>query len=108
MIEAGSFLSKDDPELVDIALRCIEDEGVTLYGDTAITGIAPHGHGVAVTIAENEGERVLTGSHLLVAAGRAPNIEDLGLEAAEIAHDRRGIRVNASLRSSNRRVYAIG
>ena len=108
VIEAGSFLQKDDPELVDVALRRIADEGVALHPDTAITQIAPNGNGVAVTISCEEGEKTLTGSHLLVAAGRIPNIDGLGLEAAEIAHDRHGIRVNASLRSSNRRVYAIG
>ena len=53
------------------------------------------------------GER-LEGSHLLVAAGRAPIIEGLDLETAGIAHTKRGITVDASLRTSNRNVWAIG
>lgn len=108
VIEARGFLAKDDPELVDIALRRIEDEGVTLYRDSAVTEIAPNGNGVAVTLLSEDGEKTITGSHLLIAAGRRPNIEALALENAQIAYDKRGIRVNSTLRTSNRRVYAIG
>jgi pyruvate/2-oxoglutarate dehydrogenase complex dihydrolipoamide dehydrogenase (E3) component len=55
-----------------------------------------------------DGEEILEGSHLLVAAGRRPNLEGLGLEAAGIAHSPKGIEVDSGLRSSNRRVFAIG
>jgi pyruvate/2-oxoglutarate dehydrogenase complex dihydrolipoamide dehydrogenase (E3) component len=54
-----------------------------------------------------EAERI-AGSHLLVAAGRQPNIESLDLDKAGIAHNRQGIVVDARLRTSNRRVFAIG
>jgi pyruvate/2-oxoglutarate dehydrogenase complex dihydrolipoamide dehydrogenase (E3) component len=54
-----------------------------------------------------DGSRVL-GSHLLVAAGRQVALEGLNLEAAGVAHTRKGVTVNANLRSTNRRVYAVG
>ena len=60
-----------------------------------------------MTVILDGGER-LEGSHLLVAAGRAPIVEGLDLETAGIAHTRRGITVDASLRTSNRNVWAIG
>jgi pyruvate/2-oxoglutarate dehydrogenase complex dihydrolipoamide dehydrogenase (E3) component len=50
----------------------------------------------------------IEGSHLLVAAGRKPNIEDLGLEAAGVAYGERGVTTDAHLRTSNGRVYALG
>src|SRR3546814_13799629 len=50
----------------------------------------------------------LTGSHLLVAAGRKASVEGLGLDAAGVAHSSKGIQVDTRPRSSNRRIYAIG
>ncbi len=108
VLEAAEFLSRDDPELVDIALRRLENDGVVLRPHAAIKEIAPNGNGVAVTLSGQEGEEVITGSHLLVAAGRAPNIENLGLDAARIRAGKAGIQISRSMRTSNRRVYAIG
>ncbi|MBV8650233.1 MAG: NAD(P)/FAD-dependent oxidoreductase, partial [Alphaproteobacteria bacterium] len=56
----------------------------------------------------SDGALRLVGSHLLVATGRVPNVASLGLEAAGVAHDRHGITVDRRLRTTNRRVYAIG
>ena len=64
-----------------------------------------NGDGIAITL--NTGER-LAGSHLLVAAGRQPNSAALGLRAAGIAATRHGITVDPRLRTTNRRVFAIG
>jgi pyruvate/2-oxoglutarate dehydrogenase complex dihydrolipoamide dehydrogenase (E3) component len=61
----------------------------------------------AIAIELDGGERI-EASHLLVAAGRAPNIEDLDLDKAGVAFTKRGITVDKGLRTSNRRVYAIG
>ena len=57
---------------------------------------------------ELENGTVLKGSHILVAAGRAPVVEGLGLESAGIKYDRRGIDTDDNLRTSNKRVYAAG
>jgi pyruvate/2-oxoglutarate dehydrogenase complex dihydrolipoamide dehydrogenase (E3) component len=61
-----------------------------------------------VHVVFNGEKHVVEGSHLLLAAGRKPTTSDLGLEAARIRYDNRGIKVNAKLKTSNRRVYAIG
>jgi pyruvate/2-oxoglutarate dehydrogenase complex dihydrolipoamide dehydrogenase (E3) component len=63
---------------------------------------------VQVVIGGATGEETLAGSHLLVAAGRTPNIADLGLDLAGIGFGPRGITVDRRLRTTNRRVYAIG
>jgi len=101
VLEAAKMLSKDDPELVAIVLRRLEGEGVALRQGVKIARVEG-----ATAILEG-GERI-EGSHLLVAAGRAPNIEDLALDKAGVAFTKRGITVDASLRTSNRRVWAIG
>ncbi|MCG8543631.1 MAG: FAD-dependent oxidoreductase, partial [Alphaproteobacteria bacterium] len=73
-----------------------------------IVSVARQGNGIAVTIEQDGDQRVVSGSHLLVAAGRKPNIDGLGLDEAKIEHTPRGITVDDRLRTSNKRVFAIG
>lgn len=101
VLEAAKMLGKDDPELVTIVLRQLESEGVSLRAGAKIARVE------GTTVVLESGERI-EGSHLMVAAGRAPNVEDLDLDKAGIATTRRGITVDAALRTSNRRVWAIG
>ena len=108
LLEAASLLPKDDPELVDILRQRLIRDGIDLREGVSVEGIAGGAGRVSATVRQGDGTDRIEGSHLLIAAGRRPNIEDLGLDAAGIAHDARGITVNARLRSSNRRVYAVG
>ena len=62
----------------------------------------------ASTSASAGEKHVVEGSHLLIVAGRKPSMSDLGLEAAGIRYDDRGIKVSRGLKTSNRRVFAIG
>ena len=80
----------------------LEAEGVAIRDRVGVERIEP---GPTIVL---EGEEPIQGSHLLVATGRKPNIDGLRLDAAGIEHDRRGIRVDSRLRTSNRRVLAIG
>ena len=64
--------------------------------------------GVTVEIECDDGAETITGSHVLVAAGRRPNLDGLDLDAAGIAHSPQGIEVDARLRTTNKRVFAIG
>jgi pyruvate/2-oxoglutarate dehydrogenase complex dihydrolipoamide dehydrogenase (E3) component len=109
VVEAQKALGKDDPELAALVLERLRSEGVSILEETAVEEVSKDGEGVSVRAKERDGSTVeLAGSHLLVAAGRAPNVDGLGLDAAGVAHDRRGIRVDKGLRTSNRRIYAIG
>ena len=104
VVEAAKALGKDDPELAAIVLERLRGEGVDIVDDTAVERVAAAEGGVRV----ESGDRTWTGSHLLVAVGRVANVEDLGLDAAGVVYDRKGVTVGDDLRSTNKRVYAVG
>ncbi len=111
VLEAFQPLGKDDPELTAIVLELLREEGIDIRAGAKITCIAKAGKSksIEVTLEGDDGKaEKLSGSHLLVAAGRAARVDGLNLEAAGIEYDRRGIKVDKGLRSSNRKVYAVG
>ncbi|HET6161484.1 MAG TPA: FAD-dependent oxidoreductase [Dongiaceae bacterium] len=108
VLEAFRVLPKDDPELARLLRQSLAGEGVAIRERAKITRIDPDEGGVAVMLTTEGGEERIAGSHLLVAAGRRPNIAGLDLEKAGIEHDSKGIKVDARLRTINRRVFAIG
>lgn len=110
VLELYSALAKDDPELTAVVLNRLRAEGVDVLEGVGIDRISqqPGGGEFAISLSEGGQSRTITGSHLLVAAGRKPNIDGLGLELADIKHDARGITVDGRLRTTNRRVFAIG
>jgi pyruvate/2-oxoglutarate dehydrogenase complex dihydrolipoamide dehydrogenase (E3) component len=110
VLEAGRALGREDDEMVDPLRLRLRGEGVDLRENAAILRVEPRaGLGVRVVLPGHLLEETIDGSHLLIATGRAPTVEGLGLEAAGIAFDRQhGITVDAGMRTSNRRVYAIG
>ena len=109
VIEAQKALSKDDPELTAIALAKIRAEGIEILEETPVLSVEMRGKtGVRVNVGTASGPRQIDGTHILVAAGRAANVSGMELEKAGIDYDRKGVKVSAKLRTSNRRVYAIG
>jgi pyruvate/2-oxoglutarate dehydrogenase complex dihydrolipoamide dehydrogenase (E3) component len=108
VIEAVTPLAKDDEEVRDVVLRRLADEGVRILDKARLERVDPHANDIRVTFSKEGRSYSLDGSHLLIAVGRRPNLEGLNLEAAGIRHDRNGVTVNSGLKTSNRRVYAIG
>lgn len=109
VFEAAKALGKDDPNLAGIVIESLKDEGIEILEGTAVERVERAGAGVKIFARTADGAPVETeASHLLVAAGRAPNVGNLGLDTAGIGFDRRGIKVDSGLRTTNRRVYAIG
>ncbi len=108
VLEAATPLGRDDPELARFVLDQVEAEGVQVHCGVRVLAVAQEDDRIAVTFAGGDGEQRVQASHILVAAGRKPNVDGLGLEAAGIRYSPTGIEVNRSLRTSNRRVYAIG
>jgi len=108
VVEMLTLLSNDDPEAADVVRQSVRRDGVELYEGAKLLRVEREGVGVAAVIAASAGEQRLAGSHLLVATGRKANVEGLGLEAAGIAYTPKGITVDRRLRSSNRRIYAVG
>ena len=104
VIEAFKALHKDDPELAAIVLERLRAEGIEIIEDTMANEI--RGQKGAIEI-ETEDGRTFNGTDLLMAVGRKPNIAELGLDVAGIKYDRL-IAVNDGLRTTNKKVYAIG
>lgn len=105
VIEGAKALGKDDPELAKVVLDTLKDEGVEIAEDAMAAEI--RGQAGAIEVEVKDG-RVFKGSHLLMAVGRKSNTDKLNLDAAGIKTTRTGIEVDASMRTSNRKVYAIG
>jgi pyruvate/2-oxoglutarate dehydrogenase complex dihydrolipoamide dehydrogenase (E3) component len=108
VLEAARPLGRDDPECVDIVLDRLEREGVVVRSGVNVVGVTHVGGTVTATIEAAGAEQTITGSHLLIAVGRQPAIDGLNLDAAGIRHDQSGIVVDRKLKTTNRRVYAIG
>ena len=108
ILEMARILGKDDPEVTEIVRQRLADEGVAMREGVSISSVARDGNGVAVSIEQDGRERTVSGSHLLVAAGRRANVDGLNLDAAGIDYSPRGITVDARLRTTNKRVFAIG
>ncbi len=105
VLDVGPLLPRDDPELAACLVERLSGEGITTSPRIEITGIEGDDGAISVHLAD--GTRIV-GSHLLVAAGRRPNTEALDLPAARIATTAKGITVDARLRTTNRRAFAVG
>jgi pyruvate/2-oxoglutarate dehydrogenase complex dihydrolipoamide dehydrogenase (E3) component len=105
VIEGDKVLAKDDPELAGVVIDSLRAEGVTIEEGAKAAEITGRAGAIEV---RTEGGRRIKGTHLLLAVGRKTNTEKLNLDLAGIATTRTGIRVDARLRTTNRKVYAIG
>ena len=108
LVEGKRLLGRDDPELVPIVRAQLIEDGVTIHEETPVTAVEADGAGVALTCGSGDASVRLSGSHLLVAAGRRPKIEGLGLEDAGVALNDGVPLIDARLRTTNKRIFAIG
>ncbi|HSE78354.1 MAG TPA: FAD-dependent oxidoreductase [Alphaproteobacteria bacterium] len=108
VLEMARIMPKDDPELVDFVRQRLVSDGVALVEGARVTAIERAGDDITAVIETDEGQRRIIGSHLLLAAGRRPNLSDLDLAAAGVKHSATGVEVDARLRTSNPRIFAIG
>ena len=108
LIEGRTIMGKDDPDAVAVVRERLIDEGVILREGATVESAVRSGNGVSVLVSQDGRLAPIDGSHLLLAVGRRPNVNGLGLEVAGIEHSPRGITVDARLRTSNKRIFAIG
>jgi pyruvate/2-oxoglutarate dehydrogenase complex dihydrolipoamide dehydrogenase (E3) component len=101
-------LERDDEEIRRPVLERLADDGVSIIDRTRLERVEPLNAGVRVVFEKDGQSYSLDGTHLLLVAGRRPNIDVLNLEAAGIKYSSDGIAVNARLKTTNRYVYAIG
>jgi pyruvate/2-oxoglutarate dehydrogenase complex dihydrolipoamide dehydrogenase (E3) component len=107
VLEAAVPLGNDDPECAAIVLDQLAREGIAIRAGAAVVRVES-GARPRVVVATQGGEEAIEASHLLVATGRRPNVDGLDLAAGGIKAGPRGVMVNKRLRTSNKRVYAVG
>ncbi|MEP6064215.1 MAG: FAD-dependent oxidoreductase [Paracoccaceae bacterium] len=105
VIEGAKALGNDDPDAAKVVLDHLRSEGVSIEEGALAQNIEGEAGDISVTTKDG---RVFKGSHLLMAVGRKTNIDKLNLDAAGIETTKTGIKVDEGLRTTNRRVYAIG
>lgn len=112
LIEMGSILPKDDPDLVDIVRQTLIEEGVTILEHEKVISASRDANNLDKSgeiQLQLESGKIMRGHELLVCTGRKPMIQGLGLDKADIIADpQTGIQVDHHLRTSNKRVYAAG
>ncbi len=110
--KSPQIIGREDPEVSQGVLDILTNEGVVIETGAECMTVekrGERGERVAVKLDCATGARVVEGSHLLMAVGRIPNTDDLGLERAGVKTDARGyITVDAQLRTSVPRIWAIG
>ncbi|HKZ97840.1 MAG TPA: FAD-dependent oxidoreductase [Hyphomicrobiaceae bacterium] len=108
VLEALKALPKDDPELTAVLLGSLRAEGIAIREGSKAERVEGRPGSVRVHVAVDGGSDIVEGTHIVVAVGRKANVGDLNLEAAGVKYTKSGIKVDKGLRTSNRRVFAIG
>ena len=108
VLEAKKPMGREDPELAALLLKALRDEGLVIRDDTSVDRVEGAPGALRITLMTRGRSEVVDGSHILIAAGRRPNLADLDLKAAGIEYEKRGILVDAGLVTTNSRVFAIG
>ena len=102
------ILPREDPDAAAIVKQSMVKDGVQLYCCGREVRLERDGDGARFVLASHDKSYDFTVDQVLVAAGRAPNVDGLGLEAAGVDFDRRGVKVNDRLQTSNRNIFAAG
>jgi pyruvate/2-oxoglutarate dehydrogenase complex dihydrolipoamide dehydrogenase (E3) component len=110
VVEMGPrLIGREDPEVSTAVQAILEAEGVTVRVKAECVAVAKHGEGLEIHVSCDEEPREIAGSHLLLAVGRVPNTQDLGLDKAGVATDARGyITVDDELRTNVPGIWAMG
>ena len=105
VIEGLKAFGNDDPELASVVIHRLKSEGIEIAEGAMADKVTQVGSNIRV---QTKDGRSFTGSHLLMAVGRKANLDKLNLDAAGIETTRTGVKVDASLKTTNRKVYAVG
>jgi pyruvate/2-oxoglutarate dehydrogenase complex dihydrolipoamide dehydrogenase (E3) component len=108
LLEGRTVMPKDDPEAVAVVRQRLLADGIDIRENTTVTAVAGSTGAITVTVTNAGKPETIEGTHLLLAAGRTPNVKGLNLEAAGVRYTSRGIEVDAGLQTSNNRIFAIG
>lgn len=102
-------LPREDPDAAAFVAKALRRDGVEIRCGVTLRAARRDASGAKVLVLDRDGRtEELEADAILVAVGRAPNVEDLGLEAAGVVYGRHGVRVDDHLRTSNPRILAVG
>jgi pyruvate/2-oxoglutarate dehydrogenase complex dihydrolipoamide dehydrogenase (E3) component len=106
----GQLLSREDPDVAQEVAEILREDGIQILLETEpVHAELEEGGQIRLSLDTADGEGSVTGSHLLIAAGRVPSTSGLGLEAADVETDRRGhIKVNDRLETNVDGIFALG
>src|SRR5947209_18949458 len=109
IVEMGPrLIGREDEDVSQAVKDILQNESIDVRLDAECITVEKDGKGVRVGVECQQGEPKVRGSHVLLAVGRVPNTDDLGLDAAGIAIDKRGyIEVDEALRTTNPKVWAL-
>lgn len=103
------LISREDPDISEAVREILEAEGITVRTGALCIGFTPHSEGVSASVECATDATPVVGSHVLIAVGRRPNTDDLGLEAAGVGTDARGyVTVDDKLQTSVPGIWALG
>jgi uncharacterized membrane protein YdjX (TVP38/TMEM64 family) len=105
---SGQILKKEDVELVEHLRNILEGEGIIILSNTKVLRLDKEGRRIIVSIENSPDKGQIQAESLLMAAGRVPNIEDMGLENAGVQYDTTGVIVDRYLRTTAKNIYACG
>ncbi|MBW2608909.1 MAG: FAD-dependent oxidoreductase [Deltaproteobacteria bacterium] len=106
---SGQILSKEDREMADDLMRVLETEGVTFHLYTSVQSVRDTGNAKEVVVKIRDGAiKTMKAEQTLVAMGRSPNLEGLGLADIGVEFSRKGISVDNRLRTTQKHIYAAG
>jgi pyruvate/2-oxoglutarate dehydrogenase complex dihydrolipoamide dehydrogenase (E3) component len=107
--QAPHLIAREDEDVSQAIADILKDEGIDVRVNSKVLEVAKQGNNVAVTVETAGTKSQVVGSHLLLAIGRRPNTDDLGLDKAGIATDPRGsIQVDDQLRTNVPGIWALG
>ena len=106
--QADRILPRDDPDAAAVLHRALVEDGITIEQRVTLERVDRRNGETTVLFSRDGATKSVAGDALLVAVGRAPNVENLGLDSAGVSYGRHGVAVDERLRTANRRIYAVG
>ena len=108
LLDEHHLLPREEPEVAAVIGRALEADGVRIVTDTRLTAVERGARSKLLRFASGAEEHRLAVDEILIAVGRRPNLEGLGLEAAGVAATGQGVTVDDLLRTSNPAIFAAG
>lgn len=106
--KASHILIREDPEVSQLIQNKFQNEGIQVLTNHQAEEVKQSTQGYELLLSNQDGTKAIPFDQILVAVGRAPNVENLGLEIAGVDYTKRGIKADAKLRTTNKNIYACG